>query len=106
MGRPELVFYIRSSGRIAAIDAKNTMILMTGQSAACADVHPVVFTSFRVLIAPGMVDANIYTPRQIPRIPPMPREKPIFCKSTPTHFYKTPNYKNVWIFGNGHLFGV
>jgi hypothetical protein len=51
--------HIISSGRIAAILAKNMMIPTTGQSAACASVHPVVFAAFSVVIAPGIVDANI-----------------------------------------------
>ena len=48
-----------SSGRMVAIEAKNTMIPTTGHSAACAAVQPVVFASFSVVMAPGMVAANM-----------------------------------------------
>lgn len=51
--------HIISSGSIVAIEAKNTMIPMIGQRAACAEVHPLVFASFSVVIAPGMVAANM-----------------------------------------------
>ena len=71
------------SGSIVAIATNSTIMPTTGQSAACAVVHPVVFASLIAVIAPGIVAANTYAPRQIPTMEPTARPIGIFGYQLP-----------------------